>query len=253
MTVVLPAEPTVKVTKDAQAIVFKGKAVLRIHENHKGFPAGSPGPIELVGVSPDARWILYAIDPMGSASLAADGLTLEAVSVATGRSRTVASGLLYADYRAWCGNRLVMTAGGDRIAIHDKRLIVTRPPTWRARPLGSASSRAFGSLVCDGDAVIVQSQKAGGINDDEQAFWSLWRVGFDGSTTRLTAPPRGYSDDSPHLSPDGRIVYFVRSRRDVGALYALRGGKVVGPLLQLGTDENAYFGHRDWPYRPVSP
>jgi hypothetical protein len=242
---------TVRVTKDSQSIVFAGKVVLRVHESHKGFPAGSPGPIELEGVSPDEKWILYAIDPMGSASLAADGLTLRAVSVATGRSRTVAGGLMYDDYRAWCGTRLVMTAGGDRIAIHDKRLIVTQPPGWQARPLVSAPSRAFGSLACDGNGVIVQSQAAGGVNDDEQAFWSLWRVGTDGSMTRLTKPPRGDSDDSPHTSPDGRIVYFVRSRRDVGALYALRGGRVVGPLLQLGADRSEYFGHREWPYGVV--
>jgi hypothetical protein len=33
--------PTVRVTKDSQSIVFDGKVVLTVHENHKGFPAGS--------------------------------------------------------------------------------------------------------------------------------------------------------------------------------------------------------------------
>ena len=82
---------TVRVTKDSQAIVFKGKVVLKIHENHKGFPAGSPGPILLEGTSPDRKWILYAIDPQGSASLAADGLTLKAIRATGGRSYTVAA------------------------------------------------------------------------------------------------------------------------------------------------------------------
>ena len=96
-----PATPasgaTVRVTKDSQSIVFKGKVVLKIHENHKGFPAGSPGPIELEGVSPDGKWILYAIDPQGSASIAADGLVLKAIPAAGGRSHGVAGGLIYPD------------------------------------------------------------------------------------------------------------------------------------------------------------
>ena len=31
-------------------------------------------PIELFGTSPDGRWVRFAIEPQGSASLAADGL-----------------------------------------------------------------------------------------------------------------------------------------------------------------------------------
>ena len=101
----------------------------------------SRGPIELEGVSPDRGWVLYAIDPMGSASLAADGLTLRAVRVTGGRSYTVASGLLYGDYRAWCGGRLVMTVGGrphldaQQVADRDRTADVpsTRPRAGLAR------------------------------------------------------------------------------------------------------------------------
>jgi hypothetical protein len=228
----------VRVTKDSQSIVFKGKVVLKIHENHKGFPAGSPGPIELEGMSPDRKWILYAIDPMGSESLAADGLTLRAVSVATGRSRVVAGGLLYDDYRAWCGGRLVMTAGGDRISTHNKWLIATGPPDWRARVIVKDPHVAFGSLDCDRNGVVVQSAPASGVNDNVHAHWSIWRVGFDGSRTRLTTPPRGASDESPKVA--GSVVYFVRG----GWLYALH----VGRLMQLPPTTTGYYGHTAWPY-----
>lgn len=243
-------------TKDAQSIVFKGKVVLTIHESHKGFPAGSPGPVELEGVSPDGTWILFAIDPMGSASLAADGLTIEAVRVSGGRSRTVASGLTYASYRSWCNaSTLVLTAGGDRLTAHDKRLIVTGPPSWKSRLLVNEPSRAFGSVSCapDGRSVVVQEEPRGGTNDSSvRSEWQLWRIASDGKTmTRLTTPPAGWSDDSPQLSADGKTLYFVRSKNDRGGLYALRGGKVIGPLLDLGVDQNAYYGHRDWPYRVV--
>ena len=228
---------TVRVTKESQAIVFKGKVVLEIHENHKGFPAGSPGPILLEGTSPDRKWILYAIDPQGSASLAADGLTLKAIRATGGRSYTVASGLLYGDYRSWCGGRLVMTAGGDRISTHNKWLIATGPPDWRPRVLVKDPHVAFGSLACDGNGVVVQSAPAGGVNDGIHAHWSIWRVGLDGSRTRLTTPPYRVSDESPQVA--GPVVYFVRR----GWLHALDAGR----LLRL-PPTTGYYGHTAWPY-----
>jgi hypothetical protein len=231
-----------------QSIVFNGRVVLTVRESYASVPAGVPGPIMLFGVSPDRRWILYAIDPQGSASLAADGLTLRVLPAAGGQPRTVASGLLYDDYRAWCGGRLVLTAGGDRIATHDKQLVVTGPATWRTAPLVRAPGRAWGSLTCapDGRSVVVQSQRASGVNDSRiDEHWALWLVGLNGSRRLLTSPPAGYADDSPRFA--GGTLYFVRSRNGVGELYALRDGKTLGPLVSLGTNAG-YYGHRDWPY-----
>src|SRR5439155_1760149 len=83
----------------------------------------------------------------------------------------------YPDYLAWCGERLVFTAGLDRVATHNKRLLVAGPPAWRPRPLWAAPTRAFGSLACapDGRAVAVLSQPA---SDNASFFatrWQLWR------------------------------------------------------------------------------
>jgi hypothetical protein len=250
-----PAAPasgaTVRVAKDSQSIVFKGKVVLKIHENHKGFPAGSPGPIELEGVSPDGKWILYAIDPQGSASIAADGLVLKAIPAAGGRSHGVAGGLLYPDYRSWCDFRtLVVIAGGSRMAVDNKRPILIHLPSWRGRNLRPRDyRRAFGSVECspDGNSVVVQEAPQSTDGSFLDAPWSLWRVGLDGTSTRLTSPPRGYADESPHFAPDQSTLYFVRARRGDGKLYALRGGRIVGPLLTLG-HEDGYYGHTAWPY-----
>jgi len=236
---------SVRVTRDSQSIVFKGKVVLTIRESHTGFPAGSPGPILLEGVSPDRKWILYAIDPQGSASLAADGLTLRAVRSAGGRSHTVGFGLLHDDYRAWCGDRLVMTAGGDRIAVHAKRLIVTGPPGWKPHRVVPDPATSFGSLVCDGNGVIVQAQRSSTDANFFHTHWSLYRVDLDGSMTRLTSPPEGYADESPQIARG--VVYFVRSTHGRGKLYALRNGTLVGPLLSLGYSLG-YYGHQEWPY-----
>lgn len=216
------------VTWRGRSILFKGKVVVTVPRTQ--------GSVELEGVSPDGKWVLYAIDPMSSASIAADGLTLRAVSVATGRSRVVADGLLYDDYRAWCGGRLVMTAGGDRISTHNKWLIATGPPDWRAHVVFKDSGVAFGSLACDGKGVVVQSAPASGVNDTVHAHWSIWRVGLDGSRTRLTRPD-GSSDESPQVA--GSAVYFVRD----GWLYGLHHGR----LLKL-PPTSSYYGHTAWPY-----
>jgi hypothetical protein len=246
--------PRVVVTRHGkhgtQSIVFHGRTVLTVKESFATIPAGSPGPILLEGTSPDKRWILYAIDPMGSASLAADGLVLRAVPARGGPTRAVAGGLLYGDYRSWCSfYSLVVTAGGSRLAADNKRLIVTGPPTWKGRLLVHTYARAFGSVECapDGNSVVVQEAPQSTNGSFLTTRWQLWRVGLDGKSTQLTAPRPGYSDESPHFSPDQRTIYFVRAHRGAGTLYALRGGKITGPLLSLGR-EDGYYGHRAWPY-----
>jgi hypothetical protein len=225
----------------SQSIVFHGRTVYTVRESYRTMPAGTPGPLEVFGTTAHGTWILFGIDPMGSESLVADGWKVQAVPIRGGPVKTVAVGLASPDYRAWCGGRLVLVAGGDRIATHNKWLIVTGPRDWKARVIVKDPHRAFGSLACapDGKSIVVQSSPDTGVNYNVHARWSLWRVRFDGSMTRLTG---GASDYSPQIARDG-TVYFVRS----GSLYALRGGKLLGPLLALGR-RDGYYGHVSWPY-----
>jgi hypothetical protein len=253
-TAVATGVPRVVITRHGkrgtQAIVFRGRTVLTVKESYEKVPAGTPGPILLEGTSPDQRWILYAIDPMGSASLAADGLVLRAVATTGGASHAVEGGLLYGDYRSWCSfYSLVVTAGGSRLAVDNKRLIATGPPTWKSRLLVRAYARVFGSVECapDGNSVVVQEAPQRTDWSIIAPRWQLWRVGLDGKSTPLTSPPTGYSDESPHFSPDQQTIYFVRAHRGAGSLYALRHGKLIGPLLSLGSAAG-YYGHRAWPY-----
>jgi hypothetical protein len=169
------------------------------------------------------------------------------VSARGGRTRRVAAGLLSADRLAWCGETLVMTAGTNRIATTNKRFVAAVAPAWRPRPLVRTPGRAWGSVACarDGRSLVAQSQPTSSDANFFHTHWSLWRVGIDGSRHRLTTPPRGYADESPRISRDGRTILFVRSRNGRGSLYALRGGRLVGPLLSLGYDLG-YYGHHDW-------
>jgi Tol biopolymer transport system component len=197
--------------------------------------------------SGDARWLFFAIDPQGSGSIAADGLFLQVVSARGGTPHTIAPTLAYDDYLSWCGRKLVFAAGGDRLATNRKRLLVASPPSWRPRPLVRTPNRAWGSVACarDNRSVVVQSQRR---NEDYNFFhsaWALWKVGLDGSQKRLTSPPARHADESPRISKDGRTVLFIRSHAGHGLLYALRGGRLLGPLLSVGFNAG-FYGHRDW-------
>lgn len=226
----------------------RGRAIHTVRESYRAAPAGSPGPLGLVAWSPDSRWLLFYVDPLGSASLAADGVDVQAIGVHGGRPRRVARMLLYRDYLAWCGRRLVATAGGSRLATDRKWLAVAAAPDWRARRLVRARSHAWGSVSCSGRGELaVQSQPVSRDYDFAHTRWSIWLVGLDGPRRRLTAPPHGFSDDSPRWVGGGRTLLFVRSGHGAGSLYAWQGGRVVGPIVSLGVNLG-YYGHRDWWY-----
>jgi hypothetical protein len=210
-------------------------------------PGETPGPIDLLAVSADHAWVFFVIDPGGSASIAADGLTLRVVSTRDGRVVRIVRMLPYRDYLSWCGGTLVITAGGWRVATDRKRLLVASPPAWRPRPLVAARGRSWGSLACAPGRrwLVAQSQAESASPNFFATHWGLWRVGLDGSARRLTSPPAGFTDESPRFSRAGRTVLFIRSRRGNGKLYALRSTRVSGPLLSLGYSLG-YYGHQNW-------
>ena len=210
-------------------------------------PGETPGPIMLLGISDDSKWLFFMIDPGGSSSIAADGLTLRVVSTGHSRAIRIARMLPYADYLTWCGRKLVMTAGGWRVATDRKRLLVASPPDWRPRPLVALPNRSWGLLACapGHSSLVAQSQRQSDIPNFFATNWALWRVGLDGSTRRLTSPPPGFADESPRFSRTGNALLFVRSRKGSGKLYALRTARVVGPLLSIG-NSLGYYGHQNW-------
>jgi hypothetical protein len=184
---------------------------------------------------------------MGSESIAADGIQLQAIGVRGGKPRSLVRMLAYPDYIAWCGPRLVVTAGGSRITTENKWLALSMPPFRSVQRLVAGPPRAWGSLACasGGARLAAQSQP---VSHDASFFatrWSLWSIGLDGIPTRLTTPPRGYADESPRWSRRGTALLFVRSRRGNGKLYLWRAGRLQGPLANLGYSLG-YYGHHDW-------
>lgn len=223
------------------------RTIYRIPESYRSIPAGGPGPIALFRWSPDGRWLLFAIDSQGSASIAADGLLVQVISSRGGRPHPIGMTLAYSDYMTWCDNRLVFTGGGDRLATTNKRLLVASPPAWRVRPLLETPKRAWGSVTCapDGRSLVAQSQPTSDNYNFFATKWELWRVGMNGSQRRLTSPPPRSADESPRFSRDGRSIFFVRSRHGLGSLFTLQGRRLSGPLIRLGYNLG-YYGHRSW-------
>jgi dipeptidyl aminopeptidase/acylaminoacyl peptidase len=232
---------TIVVTKDGRT-----RELYRV-SRHYHVVSDDKGPIELLRWSGDGRWLFFVIDPDGSGSIQADGLMLRVIGADGGRPVRIAPMLVYGDYLAWCGGRLVFTAGGDRVATDRKRLLLASPPRWHARPLVPGTRRVWGSLVCSPTtrSLVAQSQGQSSNPSFFATHWALWRVGLEGSTWRLTSPPHGFADESPRFSRDGRVLLFVRMRQGNGSLYALRDGRVAGPILSLGND-SGYYGHHDW-------
>lgn len=224
-------------------IVLNGKVLVRIRHGDS---------LQVAGTSPDGKWFVYSIDRFSSASLAADGLPFFIMRTSGGRAVELGAGLVYSGYRSWCDNRnLVMTVGVSREAVDNKRLIHFLAPSWTGTNVEPKLYRkVFGSLECapDGEWVAVQETEQSTNGAYRHPHWSLWRVSLtDGKQTRLTTPPPGYEDDSPHWSPDEHTLYFVRAHDGNGSLYALHDGKLVGPLLALGHNPG-YFGETQWPY-----
>jgi hypothetical protein len=210
-------------------------------------PGDTPGPIVLLRISTDDRWLFFTIDPGGSGSIAADGLVLRVVSTTGGPVHKLGVALRYPDYLAWCAGRLVYVAGGDRVAIHAKRLLTAAPPDWRPTPLWDDRSRSFATPACrpDGKSVAVLSQRSSVNAYFFATRWQLWRVGLDGTRQELDVPPPGWADEAPRWSRDGRSLLFVRERKGYGRLMLLRNGRLFGPIAKLGFGLG-YYGYHDW-------
>jgi hypothetical protein len=180
-----------------------------------------------------------------SASIAADG-----VAVYEGTHR-IARGLMYRDYVDVCGTHLAIAAGGDRYAMHGKRILFDGHDVSRDRSRSWVSP----SCVADGALVAAASRNAQPLRIGREAR-SIWQL--VPRRRQLTRPPAGWTDETPHLLPDGSVL-FVRTRetpRKVAGTWATTTrGRIEllrhGTLTQIAAvrlrESLNYYGHYDWP------
>lgn len=214
----------------------------------------------LATVSPAGGWVFWWTGTRSN-SLLADGAPLIVKGSALGAlGPRIATSLLHPEFLAWCGTRLLVTAGGDRYSTHGKRLLVASPPLpgygqlWRVRDLSRDRSRSWVSPACspDGRSIAVSA----GRNWFEPRFGterrSIWIVGFDGSRRRLTSPGAA-SDELPRWSRNGRYVLFVRTRLGRGSsaargnfrLVDVRSGRATAVAVSV-SGGIGYYGHYGW-------
>jgi Tol biopolymer transport system component len=188
-----------------------------------------PGePVVFAGFSPDGRWLLFWPDEMCSASIAADGMPLEAVPATGGKPLTaVKHMLLFADFLSWCGRRLVAAAGPSRETQLESRLVATGAPTWGQHTIEPTSKLSWVSPACSPAGQLLAA--AAGANIEDAGFGlehrSIWLLRPSGALVRrLTQPPAAdLSDEAPRFSRDGRWILFVRSRVVTPAYNKARG------------------------------
>jgi len=229
-------------------------------------PHGQLAPPVMAGWSPDGRWFLFWSDIQNSASIAADGLPLDAAPVAGGQAVTLTGALVFRDFLSSCGSRLVLTSGGDRYVNVGKHLISVEPDSWGSIDLSPVSARSWFWPACSPDArwvaaTVAPSRYPRRFGRDPR---SIWVVAADGSERlRLTDTP-DVADELPRWSADGRYILFVRrglSWQASGSLYLAQidpssGSRMslFGPIASLGPG-GGYYGHSIWSettdwYRP---
>lgn len=213
--------------------------------------------------SPDGAWVLFWPDIQNSASLAADGLPLRAVSTNSGRRIRIAPVMLaYERFLTWCGDDLVAAVGGDRYVTHRKRLVLATRPVWGTRALTPDRSRSFYEPVCspDGARVAVVSTRSGWEPRFDVWDRSLWIVSFDDRSPKRLLSTRGFSYENPIWSGDGRSALVVRRRSKPRAGASLCLASVNRPgtcskVADLGRVGFGYYGINgygvDW-YQPRS-
>jgi WD40-like Beta Propeller Repeat len=222
--------------------------------------------LQLAGWWPDGSGLLFWTDPQGSDSIAADGLPLDTVSLASGQPRDLAGTMLvHSSWLAFApgGHTVAVVAGGYReIWSEHKQITICRPggactavaqgsgvvsldPSWSpdGRQLAFARASAAGPFGPHGHA-------------DFSPYWirrwqatsRLWVASADGSGARpLTAAGPGALD--PVWGSDGSLL-FVRD----DWLWLLPPGapapaRVAGPLGALTGQAyyQTYYGYVPYP------
>jgi hypothetical protein len=204
-----------------------------------------PEPYPVAWLGSRVVWWAYP----DSASIAADGVFLNA------DRRRIGASLMYPDYVVPCGAALAIADGGDRYSTHGKKIVVG------GRDVSRDTTRSWVSPSCSGDGSTVVA--AAGADVEEKRFGlehrSIWRL--LPTRKQLTRPPADWTDENPHVLPDGSVL-FVRTHQistprkvTTRAKLELLGAGKLRQVADLGYTATAasalgntnYYGHYGWP------
>jgi hypothetical protein len=227
------------------------------------------GYVEPASWWPNGNGIIFWSDPVGSASIAADGLSLETLDLATGKATDLATTLTYTNWLAWSpdGRTLALVDGGNRSiwasakhvdlcgvpagACHAAPLpagpIISLEPTWTA---GGSLLFVVAPGTKEGTIGPPPNAPAGAgdpYSNKSVAAWygaqHVYSLG-SGSGKATLVDATGVGAHTPTAIPQGLL--YVRGNR----LWYLPTGSSV-PLAIAGGLESPspygnYYGYIDW-------
>ena len=214
---------------------------------------GAKAPPQVVGWSPDGRWVLFFSRFPGKASV-----PLNTAPAKGGDWVNVFDPVLpYDDFLSWCGNRLALSGGGDTTPSEGNQILLSGPPDWRYHDLSDDFSRSWFWPACSPDGRWIAATVTPSHTESPPGHGtrSLWLLSTDGAhRTRLTAADRAAYEDA-RWSADGRFLLVVRRGIDPSSPGALllfgvdpSSGKVKrapGPVARVGAAPGT-AGHTDW-------
>ena len=218
-------------------------------------PDGVVGQPVLTLWTPGGRWVLFRTDTYDSASIAADGLPLLAVSAAGGRTVPVEPAVVGgSQFVVPCGSGVVVASGEDRYVSAHKSLELVAPPSWTPRDLSADPSRSWYDPSCshDGRSIVATVTRMPGDEDGtiDSAQRTIWLLSPNGTRRPLVAPAnRAVSAEGARFSQDGRHVLFVEHATRFGAperlvLLDLATGRTTVEADLGGKPD--YYGLHDW-------
>jgi Tol biopolymer transport system component len=213
--------------------------------------------------SPDGSYLAYYARSM-SASLSADGVSIQLLDVATGKTLDLGTGLKYPEWLAWSpdSKQLAFIDGGGREATKYKRLFIASMPDGQITDCSSAGqvdtqpvwtqTSPYRVAFCRGAENLDWEGRTDGYRGVMVPGQQIW-LG-DGSVRQpLTATSSDTAAYAPSISSDGKhLVYLHLDRMSVGSLYLapldglLDGGAATraGTRLLGGlTGSAGYYGN----------
>lgn len=210
---------------------------------------------------PDGKGLLFWDDPAGSASIAADGLTLDSLDLTTGKVSPLATMLTYRNWISWSpgGSELALVAGPNRIIWDNaKHLVLCKMPAAQCRPvpLPRRGSMALGPawtppgpLVYDvalgaasPAALLPPGVKTIGNGPFDLATVDEWYSGmrlYVSSSSEATGHPLAGAPEGAHdpvATPQG--LFFVDGAR----LWWLANGASHPQVVAGGLEGPGYYG-----------
>ena len=176
---------------------------------------------DLGTLSPDGRWLtLWQAIP--SASLRADGLSLEIMPATGGEPQEIASfTLLTPGFVVWSpqGDRLAVVEGGGRQTWVNKQIVVMQPDGSDRRLLSDAGrADLFLAWSPDGQHIAFTSGEGNQFENADENYPQIlgtrriWLANADGSSERQLTDDPAYADQFPQWSAGGAHILFVRQQ-----------------------------------------